>query len=114
MKSTGALKVSGVSSGYAEAIVIRDVTLEIEAGEIFALFGKNGMGKTTLIKTVLGFLPAQIGRVEVFGEDVTRLPAFTSLPGEALPIRPRSRPCFKILRQGEPPAGTAKRPSAGH
>ena len=77
MKQTiAALKISGVSSGYAGAIVVRDVTLEIEAGQIFAVLGKNGMGKTTLLKTILGFLPVKGGRVDVFGEDVTGVPSY--------------------------------------
>jgi ABC-type branched-subunit amino acid transport system ATPase component len=69
-----ALQVSGIRSGYGEALVVRDVSFEVKAGEIFTLLGKNGMGKTTLLKTLMGFLPLQSGRVDVFGEDVGGLP----------------------------------------
>jgi branched-chain amino acid transport system ATP-binding protein len=68
------LDIADLSSGYGEAIVLRNVSLSIRPGEIFALLGKNGMGKSTLLKTVLGFLPAKRGRIKLFGEDVTALP----------------------------------------
>ncbi len=69
--SINALELSGLSSGYGEAVVIRDVELTIRPGEIFALLGKNGMGKSTLLKTVMGFLPALAGSVTCFGENIT-------------------------------------------
>ena len=69
--SINALELSGLSSGYGEAVVIRDVELTIRPGEIFALLGKNGMGKSTLLKTVMGFLPALAGSVKCFGENIT-------------------------------------------
>jgi branched-chain amino acid transport system ATP-binding protein len=66
-----ALELSSLRSGYGEAMVLRDVDLTIKLGEIFVLLGKNGMGKTTLLKTVMGFLPLQGGQVSVFGQDIT-------------------------------------------
>src|SRR5208337_652988 len=71
-----ALNICDVSSGYGGAIVVRNVTLDVAAGQIFALMGKNGMGKTTLLKTALGLLAARTGRIEIFGDDVTGLPAY--------------------------------------
>jgi ABC-type branched-subunit amino acid transport system ATPase component len=96
MKPIGALKVSGVSSGYGGAIVVRNVSLEIETGEIFALLGKNGMGKTTLLKTVLGFLPARSGRVDVFGEEVTRLPSYI-IARRGIAYSPQEQTLFQDL-----------------
>ncbi len=66
-----ALELTGVRSGYGEAVVVRDVELDIRPGEIFALLGKNGMGKSTLLKTVMGFLPVLAGKIKCFGEDIT-------------------------------------------
>jgi urea transport system ATP-binding protein len=68
------LDVADLSSGYGEAIILRHVSLQVQRGEIFALLGKNGMGKSTLLKTLLGFVPAQQGSVKLLGEDITALP----------------------------------------
>lgn len=66
-----ALELTGVRSGYGEAVVVRDVALTVQPGEIFVLLGKNGMGKSTLLKTIMGFLPIMGGRIKLFGEDIT-------------------------------------------
>jgi branched-chain amino acid transport system ATP-binding protein len=70
---TAALELMSVSSGYGEALVLRDLDLVIQPGEIFALLGKNGMGKSTLLKTVMGFLPARTGQIRVAGAETTGL-----------------------------------------
>jgi len=69
--SAAALEVTALSSGYGEALVLRDVDLSVQPGEIFALLGKNGMGKSTLLKTVMGFIAIQKGSVRLFGVDRT-------------------------------------------
>ena len=69
-----ALKLDGVVSGYGASVVLRGVSMDIAAGQAVALLGKNGMGKSTLLKTVMGYLPKQGGRVVLDGEDITRLP----------------------------------------
>jgi branched-chain amino acid transport system ATP-binding protein len=71
-----ALAVAGLQGGYGESPVLHGVTLEVRRGEIFAILGKNGMGKTTLLKTMMGLLPARAGRVEFLGEDVSGWPAY--------------------------------------
>ena len=72
--SEAALDVRAIRSGYGEAPVLRDVSFDVRPGEIFALLGKNGMGKSTLLKSVMGFLPLHAGSVGVFGADITGLP----------------------------------------
>lgn len=71
MSTSVALSLTGVNSGYGEALVVRDASFDVRSGEIFALLGKNGMGKSTLLKTVMGFLPIKAGRVGLFGEEIT-------------------------------------------
>ena len=71
MSAAVALDLARVRSGYGEALILREVDLDIRRGEIFVLLGKNGMGKSTLLKTVMGFLPVRAGRVRLFGEDIT-------------------------------------------
>jgi branched-chain amino acid transport system ATP-binding protein len=66
-----ALELTRLRSGYGEAVIVHDVSLDIQPGEIFVLLGKNGMGKSTLLKTIMGFLPKLGGRVQLFGEEIT-------------------------------------------
>jgi branched-chain amino acid transport system ATP-binding protein len=71
---TPALVCRNLRSGYGETIILRDVRVEIRAGEVYALMGKNGAGKSTFLKTVIGLLPLLDGKVELFGQDVSGWP----------------------------------------
>jgi urea transport system ATP-binding protein len=73
---TAALELINLTSGYGGSTVVRDVSLQVAPGEIFALVGKNGMGKSSLLKAILSFLPAWHGAVRFDGRDVTRLAPF--------------------------------------
>jgi len=73
---TAALELINLTSGYGSSTVVHGVSLQIAPGEIFALVGKNGMGKSSLLKTILSFLPAWDGAVRLDGRDVTRLAPF--------------------------------------
>jgi branched-chain amino acid transport system ATP-binding protein len=65
------LAVSGLHARYGDSHVLRGVSLEIAAGASFGLLGRNGMGKTTLIRTAMGYVAAAGGSVSWQGEDVT-------------------------------------------
>ncbi|MEM9221890.1 MAG: ABC transporter ATP-binding protein [Pseudomonadota bacterium] len=65
------LAVSGISSGYGAVPVLNDLSLAVNPGEIVAVLGKNGMGKTTLLKTIMGFLRTMGGEIELAGETIT-------------------------------------------
>ncbi len=93
---SAALAVAGMRSGYGEAVVVRDVHLTVQPGEIFALLGKNGMGKSTLLKTVMGFLPLQGGAVSLFGEAVGGL-APHLLARRSLAYTPQEQALFQDL-----------------
>jgi ABC-type branched-subunit amino acid transport system ATPase component len=67
------LVLTDVSSGYGPVSIVQDVCLRVRAGEIVALLGKNGMGKTTLLKTILGFVPSRRGSVQVGGADAATM-----------------------------------------
>ena len=73
--ATGALiEARDIHAHYGESHVLRGVSLAIGTGESIGLLGRNGMGKTTLIRTLLGLTPASGGKVLVHGRDCTREP----------------------------------------
>ncbi|MBA3414365.1 MAG: ABC transporter ATP-binding protein [Chloroflexia bacterium] len=69
-----ALLAEGITSGYTEVPIIRDVSVSVARGEIVTIIGPNGAGKSTLLKTIFGFLQARTGRVFVDGTEVTGMP----------------------------------------
>jgi ABC-type branched-subunit amino acid transport system ATPase component len=91
-----ALKISNLSGGYGEAIIIRAVELTIRPGEICSVLGKNGMGKSTLLKMVMGFLPVRQGGIHLFGEEITGLPPYR-LARKAIAYTPQEQPLFQDL-----------------
>lgn len=68
-----ALTLRDVSLGYPDRLVLSGITFTVEAGEVFAVVGPNGVGKSTLIKAASGILPLQSGRIEVNGDPITGL-----------------------------------------
>src|SRR5512140_1827589 len=65
------LRLDNVTAGYAQDIdVLRDVTIEVRAGEVSGLIGLNGAGKSTVVKTICGFLAPKAGKIEFAGESI--------------------------------------------
>ncbi|MFO1060809.1 MAG: ABC transporter ATP-binding protein [Dongiaceae bacterium] len=69
------LKVSALRAAYGRIPILHGIELAVAEGEFVGILGHNGMGKTTLLKTLAGLLPATAGRIELGGADVTRMPA---------------------------------------
>ena len=65
------LTADGLRSGYATGDVLQGVGVEVASGEIVGVLGRNGVGKSTLIRTLIGLLPARAGRIRFQGQDVT-------------------------------------------
>jgi iron complex transport system ATP-binding protein len=69
------MKIEGLSVSYGARRVLNDISLDIRAGEVLALIGPNGTGKSTLIRAVSGVIPVQAGKVGVDGEDLLAMSA---------------------------------------
>ena len=70
------LAVEGISAGYGDGIVLEDVSLALDEGDSLALLGRNGMGKTTLLVTLMGLTRVRAGRLRWRGADLAALPTY--------------------------------------
>lgn len=69
-----ALYVETLSAGYGDLMAVREVSFDVEAGQVLTVLGRNGAGKTSTLLAVAGLLRARSGRVVLLGQDVTQLP----------------------------------------
>lgn len=70
-----ALEADGLVAGYGRIQILDGVSLSVSAGEVLGVVGHNGMGKTTLLRSLVGQLPTRFGTIRIAGRDVTRVPA---------------------------------------
>lgn len=68
------LELRRVNASYGESHILRDVSMTVETGEVLCLMGRNGVGKTTTLKTIMGLMPVQSGEVRFEGVDLTKTP----------------------------------------
>jgi branched-chain amino acid transport system ATP-binding protein len=90
------LEVAGIQTYYGESHVLHGVSLRVDPGEVLAILGRNGMGKTTLIRTIVGFTPPREGRVRYKDTELTRLPSFRMVE-MGLALVPQGRRVFPSL-----------------
>jgi branched-chain amino acid transport system ATP-binding protein len=90
------LEVSGLSAWYGAAQVLYDVNLNVRRGEVVALMGRNGAGKSTTLKALMGMLERRRGNVQFMGRDVSTLPAY-QLARSGLGFVPEDRRVFTHL-----------------
>jgi lipopolysaccharide export system ATP-binding protein len=74
--ATRGLSVVSIAKSYDRKVVLRDVSLSVERGEVVALLGPNGAGKTTCFYSVMGLVRPDSGRILLEGQDITRLPMY--------------------------------------
>jgi branched-chain amino acid transport system ATP-binding protein len=90
------LEIQDVHTYYGESHVLQGVSLHVAEGEVLAILGRNGMGKTTLIRSVIGFTPPRRGTVRFKGEDITRWPSYRMV-GTGMALVPQGRRVFPSL-----------------
>jgi branched-chain amino acid transport system ATP-binding protein len=90
------LEVDGIHTYYDESHVLHGVSLRVAAGEVVALLGRNGAGKTTAIRSIVGFTPPRAGRVLFEGQAIERWPAYR-IARRGLALVPQGRRIFAPL-----------------
>jgi branched-chain amino acid transport system ATP-binding protein len=100
------LEVRNLSGGYGKGQVLFDMSFSVEAGQAICLLGRNGMGKTTTVKTLMGLLPAWAGEISFDGASIARLPA-ARIARRGLGLVPEGRQVFPNLTAHENLVATA-------
>ena len=90
------LAVENLNVYYGESHVVRDVSFRLEERETIAVMGRNGMGKTTLFKALIGLLPVGSGRITLRGKDITRAKSYERVAA-GLAYVPQGRMVFPYL-----------------
>ena len=106
------LHLENVSAFYGPSQALFDVRLEVAPGEVVALMGRNGMGKSTTLKSILGIAPPRSGSVIYKGEDITRLPTWKRMRQDIAYV-PEGRGMFHNLSVKEHLQMAARKNSRG-
>jgi branched-chain amino acid transport system ATP-binding protein len=94
------LQVSAINAWYGDVQVLRDLSLSVKAGEVLCMLGRNGAGKTTALKAIMGLVPVRSGSVRLDGVELTRLPAY-QIPQQGIAYVPQGRRLFAELTVAE-------------
>ena len=101
------LEVAGLETFYGPSQALFGVDLAVGEGQMVALLGRNGMGKTTTLRSICGLTPARAGSVRYLGEDIRGLPAF-KVARRGIGLVPEGRRCFANLTVRENLVATAR------
>jgi branched-chain amino acid transport system ATP-binding protein len=102
------LRVSGLETAYGRSQVLFGVDLEIGKGEVVSLLGRNGMGKTTTVRSIMGIVPPKAGAIELENQALDRLPSYR-IAQAGLGLVPEGRQIFPNLTVRENLVATARR-----
>ena len=103
------LELADVEAAYGASRVLHGVSMRVDAGEAVGLLGRNGMGKTTTVRAILGLVPPRAGQVLFEGDDVTRLPPYRTAQ-RGIGLVPEGRQIFPNLTVEENLRATARNP----
>ena len=90
------LEVADIHTYYGESYVLQGISLEVKEGSVVALLGRNGMGKTTTIRSIMGFTPPRRGTVRFKGKDITSLQPY-QIAQMGIGLIPQGRSIFPSL-----------------
>jgi branched-chain amino acid transport system ATP-binding protein len=90
------LEVQDIHTYYGDAYVLQGLSLALEQGQILGLLGRNGVGKTTLVNSIVGFNPPRRGRIVFKGNDITHKPSFETVR-TGMGLVPQGRRVFPTL-----------------
>jgi branched-chain amino acid transport system ATP-binding protein len=102
------LEVRDIHTYYGDSYVLQGISLKVGQGQVVGLLGRNGMGKTTLIRSIIGFTPPRQGHVLFKERDITRWPSYRAV-GLGMGLVPQGRRVFPSLTVMENLAVAAKR-----
>jgi len=94
------LEVADIHTYYGDAYVLQGLSLSLEEGQILGLLGRNGVGKTTLVNSIVGFTPPRRGRILFKGVDITGELSFATIR-RGMGLVPQGRRVFPTLSVGE-------------
>jgi branched-chain amino acid transport system ATP-binding protein len=94
------LELSDIHTYYGDSYVLQGVSLNVGAGQVIALMGRNGVGKTTTIRSIVGFSPPKRGRITFKESDITRMPAH-QIARNGISLVPQGRRIFPSLTVAE-------------
>jgi branched-chain amino acid transport system ATP-binding protein len=94
------LKVDAIDAGYGAVQVLRGLTFDVGKGEVLCLMGRNGAGKSTALKAVMGLVPVRAGAITLDGDPINGLPAH-EVPRRGLGYVPQGRRLFAELTVAE-------------
>jgi len=90
------LEVHDIHTYYGDAHVLHGLSLKLQQGQILGLLGRNGVGKTTLVNSIVGFNPPRRGRIVFKGNEITQSPSFETVRG-GMGLVPQGRRVFPTL-----------------
>jgi branched-chain amino acid transport system ATP-binding protein len=90
------LEVQDIHTYYGDAYVLQGLSLKLEQGQILGLLGRNGVGKTTLVNSIVGFSPPRRGKVMFKGIDITQITSFETIRS-GMGLVPQGRRVFPTL-----------------
>jgi branched-chain amino acid transport system ATP-binding protein len=90
------LKIVDIHTYYGDSYVLQGISLEVPEGRVVALLGRNGVGKTTLIRSIVGFTPARRGQILFNDQEITHMPAFKIIRMQ-IGLVPQGRRIFPSL-----------------